>query len=96
MVKVKDKERILKPARKQQPPQLITYKRNPKRLSSDFSAETLQVRMEWNDIFKVLKVKNFQPRILYLARLSFRMEGKNKSFPDKQKFKEFTNTKPAL
>ena len=52
--------------------------------------------MEWNDIFKVLKVKNFQPRILYPARLSFRMEGKNKSFPDKQKFKEFTNTKPAL
>ena len=32
----------------------------------DFSAEILQVRREWHNIFKVLKEKNFQPRILYL------------------------------
>ena len=58
MVKVKDKERTLKAAREKQ---LITYKGNHIRLSADISAENLQVRREWHDIFKVLKGKNFQP-----------------------------------
>ena len=34
------------------------------RLLADFSAETLQTRREWGDIFKVMKGKNLQPRIL--------------------------------
>ena len=37
-----------------------------------------------------------QPRILYPAKLSFRIEGEIKAFPDKQKLKEFMTTKPAL
>jgi hypothetical protein len=37
--------------------QLIIYKGNLIRLSADFSAETLQARKEWDDIFKVLKEK---------------------------------------
>ena len=45
---------------------------------------------------KVLSRRNTQPRILYLARLSFKIEGERKSFPDKQKLKEFATTKPAL
>ena len=56
--------------------QLIIYKENPLRLPADFSTETLQARMGWHDIYKVLNVKNFQPRVLYLASLSFRIEGK--------------------
>ena len=60
-------------------------------LTADFSAETLQARREWHDIFKVMKGKNLQPRLLYLARISFRIDG----FTDKQKLREFT-TKPAL
>ena len=48
------------------------------------------------DIFKVMKGKNLQPRILYSGRLSFRYEGEIKSFPDKQKLREFSTTKPAL
>jgi len=52
--------------------------------------------MEWHDIFKVVKGKNLQPRILYPARLSFRFDGKIKSFPDKQKLREFSTTKPPL
>ena len=40
--------------------------------------------------------KNFQPRILCLVRLSFKIEGKSKSSPDKQKLKEFMTTKPTL
>ena len=64
---------------------------------SDFSTETLQARgNEWQDIFKVMKGKNLQPRILYPARLSFRFDREIKSFPDKQKLREFSTTKPAL
>ena len=53
LAKIKHKERILKAAREQ----LITYKGNPICLTADFSAETLQTRREWQDIFKVLKGK---------------------------------------
>ena len=34
--------------------------------------------------------------MLYLEELSFRIGGEIKSFPDKQKLKEFITTKPAL
>ena len=74
----------------------MTYKGIPIRLSADFSTETLQARREWHDIFKVMKGKNLQPRILYPSRLSFRFDGEIKSFPDKQKLREFSTTKPAL
>ena len=55
MVKVNDKERILKAAREKQN---VTYKGTPIRLLADFSIETLQARREWQEIFKVLKGKN--------------------------------------
>ena len=48
---------------------MTTYKETPIRLSADFSTGTLQARREWRDTFKVMKGKNLQPRILYLARL---------------------------
>ena len=51
-------------------------KRNPIKLLVDFSTETLRARREWHEIFKVLKGKNFQPIILNLTRLSFRIGGK--------------------
>ena len=64
---------------------------------SDFSTETLQARgNEWQDIFKVMKGKNLQPRILYPEKLLFRFDREIKSFPDKQKLREFSTTKPAL
>ena len=53
------------------------------RLSGDFSAETFQARKEWHHIFKVLNWNNLQPKILYPARLSFRIEIEKKHFPDK-------------
>ena len=91
--KIKYKEKILKAARKKQQ---ITYKGIPVRLTADFSAETLQVRREWQDIFKVMKGKNLQPRLLYQTRISFRFDGEIKTFTDKQKLREFCTTKPAL
>ena len=76
--------------------QQITYKETPIRLSMVFSTVTLKAREEWHDIFKVMKRKNLQPRILYPARLSFRFDGEIKSFTDMQKLREFNTTKPAL
>ena len=71
---------------------MLCARGKPIRLS-DFSAETLQARREWHDIFKVLKGKKKKQtpltKIPYLACLSLRIEGKIKSFPDKQKLKEF-------
>ena len=90
---IKDKEKTLKTMRGKQQ---ITYKGIPIRLSADFSTETLQARREWHHIVKVMKGKNLQPRILYLARISFRFDGEIKSFTDKQKLTEFSTTKPAL
>ena len=45
---------------------------------------------------KVLKEKNLKPRLLYLARISFKIVGEIKSFSDKQKLREFSTTKQAL
>ncbi|XP_070279916.1 solute carrier family 13 member 1 isoform X2 [Myotis yumanensis] len=56
--------------------------------------ETLQARREWQEIFKMMNGKDLQPRLLYPAKLSFRIEDKIKSFTDKKKvasayFKDF-------
>ena len=60
LTKTKHKERILKATREKQQ---VTHGR-PHMLNSYLSAETLQARREWQDIFKVLKGKNLQPRLL--------------------------------
>ena len=91
MPKVKNKERILKAAREKQ---TINYKGVPIRLSADFSKGTLQARRGWKEVFQVMKGKDLHPRLLYPAKLSFRMKGQIKCFPDKVKLKEFITTKP--
>ena len=53
-------------------------------LTADLSAETLQARRDWKDIFKVLKGNNLQPRLLYPAGISFKIDGEIKSFSYKQ------------
>ena len=93
MPKVKDKERILSAARENW---LVTYKEAPIRLSDDFSIETLQAKREYLEIFKVMKSKDLQPRLLYPEKLSFRTEGQIKNFPDKKKLMKFITTKPVL
>ena len=91
--KIKQKERILEAAREKE---TVTYKGVPSRLLADFSKQTLQARRGWKQVFKVMKGKNLHPRLLYPAKLSFRMEGQIKCFPDKVKLKEFIITKPLL
>ena len=53
------------------------------------------VQPEGNNILKVMKEKTLQPRLLYPVRISFKYEGKMKSFMNKQKLREFSTTKPA-
>ena len=80
--KIKDKERILKAARGKE---TVTYKAIPIRLTADLSKETLQARRSWKEVFEVTKGKDLHPRFLCPAKLSFRMEGQIKCFPDKVK-----------
>ena len=77
---IKDKERILKAARVME---TVTYKGMPIRVSA----------MGTKSI-KVMKGKDLHPRLLYPAKLSFRMEGQIKFFSDKVKLKDFITTKP--
>ena len=93
LYKIKGKERILKVAREKE---TVTYKGVPIRLSADFSKETIQARRVWKEVFKVMKGKDLHRRLLYSAKLSFRMEGQIKCFPDKVKLKEFIITKSLL
>ena len=93
LTKINHKEQILKAVREKQQ---ITHKGIPIRITADLSIETLHARREWQDILKVMKEKNLQPRLLYPASISFKYEGEIKSFTAKQKLKEFSTTKPAL
>ena len=94
MAKFQDKERILKAARERQE---VTYKGVQIRLATDFSMEMLQARREWQKTFQVImRTRGLQPRLLYPARLSIKIEGQIKSFLEKRSLKEYTSTKPAL
>ena len=81
LTKIKHKERVLKAAREKQQ---VTYKGKSICLTADLSTETLQARREWQDIFKVLKGKNLQPKLLYPASISFKIDREIKSFSDNQ------------
>ena len=93
LAKVKDKERILKAGREKE---IVTYKGICIRPSTDFSKEMLQAIRGWKEVFKFMKGKDLHPRLLYPAKLSFRMEGQIKCFPDKVKLKEFIITMTFL
>ena len=81
VAKFQHKERILKAAREKHE---VTYKGAPIRLAADFSMETLQARREWQE----MRTRGLQPRLLYPARLSVKMEGQIRSFQHKRSLKE--------
>ena len=93
LTETKYKERILEAAREKQQ---VTYKGNLILLTAGLSAETLQASRDWQNTFKVLLGENLQQRLLYPARISFKIDGEIKSFSDKQKLRKFSTTKPAL
>lgn len=95
--KLKDKEKILKSVGEKQ---LATYKGTPRKLSVNFSPETTQARRKWDGIFKVWKeklnkTKNCQPRVLYLAKLSYKNEEEIKTWLDNQKLRDYITSRPA-
>ena len=81
--------------KKKKEKQLVTYKITPVRLSADFSTETFQARRNWHKIFQVMKSKDLGPRLLYLARLLFRIKGQTKCFSEKKLLEEFVTPKPV-
>ena len=89
---MKDKEKILKAAREKKQ---IKYKGTPIRLSADFSAETLQARREWHDIFKVMKENTYtQEQSTQQSSHSELME--NSKALQTSKLREFSTIKTAL
>jgi hypothetical protein len=58
--------------------------------------ETLKARMAWSEVFHALNENNFNPWILYPAKLSFKRDGAIKGFHDKQELKQYMATQPPL
>jgi hypothetical protein len=55
--------------------------------------ETSKARRAWSEVFQTLNENNFNPRILYPAKLSFKIDGTIKVFHEKQKLKPYMTTK---
>ena len=55
----------------------------------------LNIRAKTIKLSEVTLGKNLQPRLQYLARISFKIYGEIKSFSDKQKLRKFSTTKPT-
>jgi hypothetical protein len=79
-----NRERILKAVREKKQ---ITYRGKLIKITEDFSTETLKARRAWSELFQALNEINFNPRILYPAKLSFKIDGPIKVFHDKQNLK---------
>jgi hypothetical protein len=58
--------------------------------------EILKARRAWCEAFWALNENNFNPRILYPAKLSFKIDGAIKVFHNKQKLKQYMTTKAPL
>jgi hypothetical protein len=87
------RERTLKAVREKKQ---ITYKGKPNKITTNFSTDTLKARRAWSEVFQALNENNFNPRILYPAKLSFNIDGEIKIFHNKQKLKQYMTTKPPL
>ena len=71
MSRVKDKDNLKSSKRKTELP---TKEFPSLRLSADFS-KTLQARRDWQEVFKSMKSKDLQPRLLYPARYHSEWKG---------------------
>jgi hypothetical protein len=89
----KIREKILKIVKEKKQ---VTYKGKPIKITADFSTETLKARRAWNEVFQALNEKEFSPRILYSAKLSFKIDEATNIFHNKQKLNEYMATKPQF
>jgi hypothetical protein len=74
-----NRERILKVVREKIQ---ITYKGKANKIT-DFSMETLKARRAWSEVFQAPNENNFNPRIVYPEKLSFKIDRVLKIFHDK-------------
>jgi hypothetical protein len=74
----------------------MTYKDKPIKITADFSSETLKARRTWSEVLRALNENNFNPRILYPAKLPIKIDGAIKVIHDKQKLKQYMTTKSPL
>jgi hypothetical protein len=82
-----NKDRILKAVREKGQ---VTYKGRLIRITPDFSPETMKARRSRRtDVMQTLREHKCQPRLLYPAKLSITIGGKNKVFHDKTKFTQY-------
>lgn len=51
---------------------------------------------QWHDKFKMLREKDFQPRLLCQVKLTFENKEESKAFLNTQKLREFIVSKPTL
>ena len=58
--------------------------------------ETMKARRSWIEVLQKLRHHGCKPRLLYPAKLLFTINGENKIFQDKNKFKQFVVTNQAL
>jgi hypothetical protein len=50
---------------------------------TDFSTETIKARKAWKDIFQAIKEINCQSKLIYVAKISFIIDGEIKTPHDK-------------
>ena len=58
--------------------------------------ETMKARRSWIEVLQKLRDHGCKPRLLYPVKLLFTINGENKIFQDKNKFKQYVATNPAL
>ena len=90
---VLNKERILKAVQEKGQ---VTYKGRPIRIIPKFSPETMKAWKSWTDVTQILSKNKCQPRLLYPAKLTIKINGEIKVFHDKNKFTQYLSTNLAL
>jgi hypothetical protein len=58
----------------------IMHKGTPIKITVDISTENLKVRRAWNVVYQALNENNFNPMVLYPAKLSFKIDRRIKVF----------------
>jgi hypothetical protein len=70
------------------------YKGKTIKITSDFSMEALKARKAWSEVFRGLNENNFNHKIFYPEKLSFKIDGIIKLFHLKQKLTQDMTTTP--
>jgi hypothetical protein len=83
----------LKPVREKKQ---IPYKGKSIKITEDFSTETLKARRAWREVFLSMNENDFNPRILYAAKPSLKIDGAMKVFHDTWNLKQYITTKQTL